>query len=188
MFHGRQINDKINELNERALQIVYNDTITSFEKLLVKDKTFTMHYPNIQSLAIELQKAVNNSPGGNLSRFFVRNNHNYNLCSRSELIVPSINTVFKGQNSISYYGSVIWNKLREKSYQVFKSELKAWRPTNCPCRLCKDYIENLGFVNIASQLVRYICIFTSQQILIILQIRCKQSWFVFYEPCLAFLV
>ena len=31
MFHGRQFNDKINKLNERALRIVSNDTITSFE-------------------------------------------------------------------------------------------------------------------------------------------------------------
>ena len=35
------MNDKINKLLERALRIVYNDTITSFEELLVKDKTFT---------------------------------------------------------------------------------------------------------------------------------------------------
>ena len=138
MFHGRQINDKINKLHERALRIVYNDTITSFEELLVKDKTFTIHHQNIHSLAIKIYKAMNNLPGGNLSEFF-----------------PSINTVFKGQNSVSYFGSVIWNsipaKLREiNSFQVFKSEIKAWRPTNCPCRLCKNYIENLCFVNIAS--------------------------------------
>ena len=40
MFHGRQIDDKINKLHERALRIVCNDTITSFEELLVKDKTY----------------------------------------------------------------------------------------------------------------------------------------------------
>ena len=73
MFHGRQIN-KINKLHERALRIVYNDTIMSFEELLVKDKTFTTHYQNTQSLAINMYKAVNNLPGGNLSEFFVRNN------------------------------------------------------------------------------------------------------------------
>ena len=111
-------------------------------------------------------KAVNNLPGGNFSEFFVRNNHNYNLRSKSELTVPSINTVFKGQKSISYFGSVIWNsipaKLRERnSFQVFKSEIKALQPTNCPCRLCKNYTENLVFVNVVSYLVRYICIFTS---------------------------
>ena len=85
----------------------------------------------------------------------VRNNPNYNPRSKSELTVQSINTVFKDQNSISYFESVIWNSipadLREINYfQVFKSEMKAWQPTNCPCGLFKNYIENLGFVNIAS--------------------------------------
>ena len=155
MFHGRQINDKINKLHERALRIVYNDTVTSFENLLIKDKSFTIHHQNIQLLAIEIYKAIHNLPGGNLSEFFVRNNHNYNLRSESELLLPNVNTVFKGQNSISYFGSVIWNsipfKLRKaSSYQIFRSEIKRWRPTNCPCRLCKNYIGNLGFINISS--------------------------------------
>ena len=47
MFHGRKINDKINKLHERAIRIVYNYTITSFEELLVKDKTITIHHQNI---------------------------------------------------------------------------------------------------------------------------------------------
>ena len=107
MFHGRHNHDKINKKHERALRTVYNGTITSFEELLVKDKTFTIHHQNIQSLAIEIYKAMNNLPGGNFSEFFVRNNYNYNVHSRSELTVPSISTIFKDQNSISYFGSVI---------------------------------------------------------------------------------
>ena len=59
-----------------------------------------------------MYKVVNNLPGGNLVEFFVRNNHNYNIRSKSELTVPSINTVFKSPNSISYFGSVIWNKFQ----------------------------------------------------------------------------
>ena len=47
MFHGRQINDNINKLHERALRIVYSDTATSFENLLIKDKSFTIHHQNI---------------------------------------------------------------------------------------------------------------------------------------------
>ena len=75
-----------------------------------------------------MYEAVNNLPGGNLSEFFDRSNSIYNLHSRSELTVPSINTVFKGQNSISYFGSVIWNSIpaelrRINSFQVFKSEI-----------------------------------------------------------------
>ena len=71
MFHGRQISDKINKVYERALRIVYNNTVTSFENLLIKDKSFTSHHQNIQSLAIEIYKAMHTLPGGNRSDFFL---------------------------------------------------------------------------------------------------------------------
>ena len=124
MFHWRQINDKTNKLHERALRIVYNDTVTSLENLLIKDKSFTIHHQNIQLLAIEIYKAIHNLPGGNLSDFFVRNNNNYNFRSKKS----NVNSVFKGQNSVSYFGSVVWNlsfELRKaSSYQIFRSDIK----------------------------------------------------------------
>ena len=61
-----------------------------------KDKSFTIHHQNIKSLAIEVCKAIHNLPGGNLSEFFVRNNHNHNLLSESEVLLLNVNTVFKG--------------------------------------------------------------------------------------------
>ena len=94
-----------------GLRRVYNDTVTSFENLLTKNNSFT-----IQSLAIEICNvckicAIHNLPGGNLREVFVRDNHNYSLRSESELLLLNVNTVFKGQNSISYFGSVIWNSI-----------------------------------------------------------------------------
>ena len=67
MLHGRQINDKINKLHEIALRIVYNGTLRLFENLLIKDKSLTIHHQNIQSLVIEIYKAIHNLPGENLS-------------------------------------------------------------------------------------------------------------------------
>ena len=69
MFHGRQINDKINELHERALS-------HHLKNCWLKVKLL---HENIRSLAIETYKAINNLPGGNLSEFFVRNDLSYNL-------------------------------------------------------------------------------------------------------------
>ena len=66
--------------------------------MLIKDKSFMIHHQNIQSLVIETYKPINNLPGGNLSEFFVRDNHNENLCSKSELLLTIVNTVLKGQN------------------------------------------------------------------------------------------
>ena len=30
----------------------------------------------------------------------------------------------------------------------FKADIKGWTPDNCPCRLCKEYVEGLGFVTL----------------------------------------
>ena len=51
MFHGRQTNNKIIKLHEKTLRVAYNDTATTFIDLLM-DSSFTIHYQNIQSLAI----------------------------------------------------------------------------------------------------------------------------------------
>ena len=43
MFHGRIVNKKINHLHEGPLHIVYKDYISSFEDLLKRDKSVTIH-------------------------------------------------------------------------------------------------------------------------------------------------
>ena len=55
MLHARTLNNKINRLHERALRIVYSDS-KSFNTLLEKDGSFSIHHSNIQSLAIEIYK------------------------------------------------------------------------------------------------------------------------------------
>ena len=47
MFHSRSLNNRINHIHERALRIVYKDYYSSFEELLEKDKSFTIHERNI---------------------------------------------------------------------------------------------------------------------------------------------
>ena len=140
MFNGRQISDKKKKPHERALRIVYNDTVTSLENLLVKDKSFTIHQKNIQSSAIEIYKAINNLSGGNLREFFIGNNHNCNLRSRSELSLSNVNTAFKGQSSISYFGSGLWNSIPYElriasSYHIFRSEIENYAKINSPGRI-----------------------------------------------------
>ena len=59
MFHSRMLNNRINKIHERALSIVYKDLSSTFEQLLQKDGSFTIHERNIQALAIELYKIIN---------------------------------------------------------------------------------------------------------------------------------
>ena len=60
MCHSRVNNNKINRLHERCLWIVYNDKPSSFNELLEKDGSVSIHIRNIQILATEIYKRINN--------------------------------------------------------------------------------------------------------------------------------
>ena len=54
MFHSRTLNHKINKIHELALRIVYNNHQCTFEELLERDNSFTVHERNLQNLDIEM--------------------------------------------------------------------------------------------------------------------------------------
>ena len=43
MLHSRTLNNRINRIHERALRVVYNDNVSSFEEMLQKDDSVTIH-------------------------------------------------------------------------------------------------------------------------------------------------
>ena len=54
MFHNWTLNNRINKLKGRVLRLVHNDNTFSFYELLQKDNSFTIHYRNIQKLALKM--------------------------------------------------------------------------------------------------------------------------------------
>ena len=46
MYHTRRNNNKIDRLHERRLRIIYNDKRSSFEALLEKDGSVSIHESN----------------------------------------------------------------------------------------------------------------------------------------------
>ena len=59
MYHSSNLNNKINKMQERSLNIVYNNYKSNFKELLEWHHSFTIHKKNIQYLAIEAYKAKN---------------------------------------------------------------------------------------------------------------------------------
>ena len=56
-FHSRGLNNKINRIHVRAFRITYNDKPSSYEKLLTRDSSETIHHRN-RTLAIEIYKVI----------------------------------------------------------------------------------------------------------------------------------
>ena len=48
-FHSRHLNNKINNVHEKALRIVYSDYKSTFQELLDKDASFSVFQRNIQT-------------------------------------------------------------------------------------------------------------------------------------------
>ena len=60
MFHSRTLNNRINKIHERALRLVYkNETFLSFDDLLKRDRSVSIHQKNLQILATEIYKTKN---------------------------------------------------------------------------------------------------------------------------------
>ena len=150
MCHNRTINNKINRLHERCPRIVYNDNESSFLELLDKDKGVTIHVKNVRALAVEMFKVSNNYSTSLMSEIFDKRNNVYDFQNPSEFARLNVRSAFNGTESASFLGPKIWDIVPRELKQleivnVFKREIKKWKPVDCPCRLCRPYIQNVGF-------------------------------------------
>ena len=83
--------------------------------------------------------------------FKVYTRNSYNLRSQSHLEIPSVNTENSGKNSLKYFGPIIWNSVPARLRNIenlseFKREIRKSRFDDCQCRLCKNFIGNVGFI------------------------------------------
>ena len=158
MCHSRSMNTKINNLHYRSLRMIYKDETASFEELLAKNESVTIHHRNLQSLATEMYKVVTGAAPSFMEDVF---NLNKNLetghisasTRQQSLFYNPVNPkkVYTGLESLRCLGPKIWcmvpNDIKKSSTLViFKSAIRKWRPTKCPCRLCLTYVKNLGFI------------------------------------------
>ena len=97
-YSHREINQKINKLHERALRVVYKNNNLTFEQLLYKDKSFTIHERNIQKLAVKMYKVKHNLCPKPIQESFtptVRGNN--------EWVLPKVTTVNRGLETTRPY-------------------------------------------------------------------------------------
>ena len=152
MFCSRKMNNKINYIHERALRLVYEDYATSFEDLLIRDNAVSIHHCNIQNVAIEMYKVKNNLCPEIIQNLFcqVTSRTRANATFRR----PNVNTVYNGEQSLRNFGPIVWDSMtpedikQSSDLEEFKKKIRRWTPDNCKCRLCAEYIPELGFATL----------------------------------------
>ena len=150
MCHSRGLNNQINNSHERALRIVYQDKMSDFGTLLRNDKCVIIHVKNLHYLITEIYKVKNNiSPDIMKDIFHFRENENYNLRSGTNLASRNMRIILFGKKTVPNVEAKMWpllpEELKNASFlQAFKN--REWKSTNCPCRLCKIYIQQAGFI------------------------------------------
>ena len=150
LFHSRKLNHRINSIHERALRIVYNDYCSSFQSLLAKDSSVSIHIKNIQCLAVELYKVANGmSP--KIMEHVLPLRESIRYPTGNIFQTRNVRTVAYGTNSLAHLGPKIWAIMPEElknlsSLMVFKQKIKEWNPSNCPCKLCIPYVAGVGYL------------------------------------------
>ena len=114
MCHDCTKNNKINIIHESCLHWKSNDQKSSFDNLLNKDKSVSIHHKNLRSLAFKMYKIHRGISPEILNDLFpLRQANQYNLRNRSRLITSNVKNAFE---SLRYLGPKIWSHLKRIDY------------------------------------------------------------------------
>ena len=127
------------------------DSTSNFEELLIKRNSVSVHQRNLQLLLTEIYKTVNNLNPSFMTDVFVTKDVPYNLRGSNNLALPKARTNLYGLDTIRFVGQKLWQTLpreikESQSLEIFKRNIKTIRSFNCSCKLCKNFITNLGFL------------------------------------------
>ena len=110
-----------------------------------------MHDRNVQKLAIEMYKVKHNISPCLITEFITKRDVHYNMREKSDFERKRHNKVLCGSETLRILGPKIWGLIPKNikvtpSLITFKSLITKWSIQGCPCRICKEYIPNLGYI------------------------------------------
>ena len=145
------MNNLINRIQKRALRLIHNDHVSSFQDIIEMTKEKTICQNNLESLTEEIYKFVNALSLPIIRDAFVIRNNKYNLRNFQCLYYSNNITAKYGAETVTCRGPEIWNLVPEEtknasSFEIFKKEIRKWKSEKCRCRMCKTYIQHVGLI------------------------------------------
>ena len=136
MFCSKTDMQRVEKVQYKSLQVVYNNYMATYDELLALDNKLKIHQRHLQFLAIEIYKSKNKLNPSFMWKTYKEKNIPYSLRRGIFLSIPNANTQKYGINSLNFRGSVLWKNLpiklkKCKFQQKFKLLLK--QSGNLPC-------------------------------------------------------
>ena len=83
--------------------------------------------------------------------FSLSENSSYNLRFGATANRQNIRTSKFGFETVSTIGAILWNNLpaelkNAESLMIFKQKIKLWSPNDCPSKIRRKFIKNLGYL------------------------------------------
>ena len=74
---------------------------------------------------------------------------NINYCSKQKFKTRNIHTVKYGTETLAHFGPKIWALVPDsiKNTNFLNDLIKKWNPVRCPCKLCRTYVNGVGYVD-----------------------------------------
>ena len=90
-----------------------------------------------------------------MTQVFVAKDVSYTFRENNSLALPKAKVTLYGIDTIRFIGKKLWQTLpieikESQSLETFKQKIKLNRNFNRSCRLCKNFVPNLGFCNISN--------------------------------------
>ena len=128
----------LEKIQERALRLLYNDDVSSYEHILAIAGKPTLEIRRLRLLALEIFKTLNELNPIFMKEIFILNTRN----DRNKLYVQSQRTKTYGENSLRSLGPKIWNSLPEhfrqhRTIRSFKELISTWSGPTCNCNMCR---------------------------------------------------
>ena len=149
MFCSRSLNNRINGIHGRALRLIHNDNVSTFQDILEMTKEKTIYQNNLESLAKETYKFSNGLSSPIMYDAFIIRNNKYILRNFQCLYSTNKRTTKYRTETVTYRGPRIWNLVPEKTknasfFDIFKKEIGKCKSEKYPGRICRTSIQHAG--------------------------------------------
>ena len=143
MFCSKTLQNKINQIQKRALHIVHNEPNLNLDKLVELDKSTTVHIKNRITLLTEVYKTTSGENAIFMNKILNQKKQYYNLRITNLLSFPNVIGSKYGTNTFVFRATHLWNQVpdsvkNEPNAKCFKAKLtRNWQVIKCTCTSCK---------------------------------------------------